>query len=151
MIHLLSIDESNWLAAARLCVAPEQRCFVADAIGIIARGYVYRDCHARVWGIAHDHTLVGLALVRGLDEEPACYDLQQLMIDARYQNCGYGSQALRLILERLKEERTYGCVEVCVKKDDTPALHIYEKAGFVDTGYVDEGAMDSVNLMLYFD
>lgn len=151
MIRLIDIDESNWLAAAKLCVAPEQRGFVADAIGILARGYVYRDCHARVWGIAHRHTLVGLALVRELDEEPACYDLQQLLIDARYQSCGYGSQALCLILERLREERAYDCVEVCVKKEDAAALHIYKKAGFVDTGYVDEGAPDSVNLMLYFD
>ena len=151
MIHLVDIDESNWLVAARLFVKPEQRAYVADAVGILARGYVYRDCNARVWGIAQNDTIIGLALVRGLDEEPACYDLQQLMIDARYQSCGYGTQALRLIIEKLREEHAYDCVEVCVKKGDAAALHIYEKAGFVDTGYIDEGAPDSVNLMLYFD
>lgn len=151
MIKLIDIDESNWLAAARLSVAPEQRAYVADAVGIIARGYVYRDCNARVWGIVSDDTLVGLALVRGLDEEPACYDLQQFMIDARYQNRGYGAQALALILDRLKEEGAYSCVEVCVKKEDAQALRVYEKAGFADTGYVDESAPDSVNLMAYFD
>ena len=151
MIHLIDIDESNWLAAAHLSVAPDQRGYVADAIGIIARGYVYRDCNARVWGIAVDDTLVGLAMVRSLDEEPACYDLQQLMIDARYQNRGYGMQALLLILDRLREEGVYDRVEVCVKREDAPALHVYEKAGFADTGYVDDGAPDSVNLMLYFD
>ena len=151
MIKLIDIDESNWLAAAHLSIAPEQRGYVADAIGIIARGYVYRDCNARVWGIAVDDTLVGLVLVRNLDEEPACYDLQQLMIDARYQNRGYGTQALLLILKKLKHERAYDRVEVCVKRENALALHVYEKAGFADTGYVDESAPDSVNLMLYFD
>ncbi len=151
MIHLIDIDESNWLAAARLSVLPEQKAYVADAVGIIARGYVYRDCNARVWGIASDDTLVGLAMVRNLDEEPACYDLQQLLIDARYQNRGYGTQALSLIAEKLKHEHAYDCVEVCVKKADVPALHVYEKVGFADTGYTDEEAPDCVNLMLYFD
>lgn len=151
MIHLIDIDESNWLAAAHLSVAPEQKAYVADAIGIIARGYVYRDCNARVWGIAVGNMLVGLAMVRNLDEEPACYDLQQLMIDARYQNRGYGARALSLILDRLREEGAYDCVEVCVKREDAQALHVYEKAGFADTGYVDESAPESVNLMLRFE
>ena len=151
MIHLIDINESNWLAAARLTVAPEQYAYVADAVGIIARGYVYRDCNARVWGIAKDDVLVGLALVRGLDEEPACYDLQQLMIDAKYQSCGYGTKALGMIIEKLRAEHAYDCVEVCVKKDDEAALHVYKKAGFVDTGYIDECAPDCANLMLYFE
>ena len=150
MVHLIDIEESNWLAAARLTVLPEQRGYVADAVGIIARGYVYRECSARVWGIAVDDTLVGLAMVRNLDEEPACYDLQQLMIDARYQNRGYGTQALLLILEKLKNERKYDRVEVCVKRADAQALHVYEKAGFADTGYIDEDAPDCMNLMLNF-
>ena len=38
---------------------------------------------------AADGTAVGLALVRDLDGEPACYDLQQFMIDRRFQGRGY--------------------------------------------------------------
>lgn len=150
MIRLTDVTEDNWLDIARLSVNEEQQAFLDRPIGIIARGYVYRDCHARVLGIADDDQMVGVALVRGLDEEPACYDLQQFMIDRRFQNRGYGSQALKLILEMLKAEGKYRCVEVCVNKADGPALRVYEKAGFEDTGYIDDDLPDCLNLMYYF-
>ena len=72
------------------------------------------------------------------------------MIDAGSQGKGYGTAALRLILLALEKERKYDCVEVCVKKTDAAALRLYEKAGFVDTGYIDEDAPDCMNLMRSF-
>lgn len=70
MIKLIEITEDNWLEAARLSVAEEQKGYVASAVCIIARGYVYRDCHARVWGIAAGEQMVGLALVRIFTKNP---------------------------------------------------------------------------------
>ena len=150
MIRLLDVTEENWLEVARLSVNKEQKNFVAPAIGILARGYVYRNCNSRIIVFADDDNIVGAALVRDLDEEPACYDLQEFMIDRRFQNRGYGTKALNLILELLAAERKYECVEVCVNKEDAPALHVYEKAGFVDTGYIDDDVPDCLNLMYYF-
>lgn len=150
MLRLVDVNEQNWLDIRRLSVGEGQRGFLDSALGIIARGYVYRSCRARVIGIADDDTAVGVALVRDLDEEPACYDLQQFMIDERYQGRGLGTQALRMILRELAEERKYDCVEVCVKRDDAAALRMYEKVGFVDTGYVDDDAPDSLNLAYRF-
>ena len=49
-----------------------------------------------------------------------------------------------------EKERKYDCVEVCVKMEDKTAIHVYEKAGFVDTGYIDEDVPDSLNLMYSF-
>ena len=150
MLRLVEVDERNWLDVRGLTVGDAQKAFLDSAIGIIARGYVYRSCHARVIGIADDDVMVGVALVRDLDEEPACYDLQQFMIDARYQGRGLGTEALRMILAELERERRYDCVEVCVKKNDAAALRVYEKVGFVDTGYVDEDAPDCLNLRYAF-
>ena len=150
MLRLIEVSEQNWLEIAGLSVREEQKGFLDRAIGIIARGYVYRSCRARVIGIADGETVVGVALVKDLDEEPACYDLHQFMIDGRYQGKGYGTEALRMILSELEAERKYDCVEVCVKKADRAALRVYEKLGFRDTGYVDEDAPDSVNLMYFF-
>lgn len=83
-------------------------------------------------------------------EEPACYDLQQYMIDKRFQNQGFGTEALKQIIGMLKKEAKYDCVEVCVNKEDASALRVYEKTGFVDTGYIDEDVPDCLNLMCYF-
>ena len=149
MIRLTEITEDNWLEAADLSVRDDQKGFVAPAIGIIARGYVYRDCNGRVYAIEDDGTIVGLALVREFTDEPLGYDLQQFMIDERFQGRGRGSEALGLILNELRKEAHYDHVEVCVKKDDAEAIRLYEKYGFIDSGYVDEDAPDSLNLICY--
>jgi len=150
MISLKEVDENNWIAVSRLSVRDEQKAFLDHPLGIIARGYVYRNCNPKVFAIANDDTIVGVALVRNLDEEPACYDLQQFMIDRQFQNKGFGTDALKLILLLLKDEMKYDCVEVCVNKLDDSALRLYEKNGFVDTGYVDEDVPDCLNLRYHF-
>lgn len=150
MLKLIEVTEENWLDLRRLSVSDTQKGFLDSALGILARGYVYRHNRARVIGIADDGTMIGVALVRDLDDEPACYDLQQFMIDARFQGKGCGTAALRMLLSELKKERKYDCVEVCVKKNDAAALRVYEKVGFVDTGYIDEEAPDCLNLMYHF-
>ena len=150
MLKLIDVNEQNRLDAVKLSVRDDQKGFLYSPVCILARGYVYRNCRAKVIGIAEGDTVVGLALVKDMDEEPACYDLQQFMIDSRWQGKGYGTEALRMILSALEEERKYECVEVCVKKDDAAALRVYEKAGFADTGYVDGDAPDCLNLMYFF-
>ena len=147
MIRLTEITEENWLTAASLSVKEEQKRFLAPAVGILARGYVYRSCNARVRVIENDGTIVGLALVREFTDEPLGYDLQQFMIDENYQGKGYGSAALALILEELRTEGRFDHVEVCVKKDDAAAIRLYEKHGFTDSGYGDPDVPDSVNLI----
>ena len=150
MIRLTEVDERNWTEIAELAVRDDQKGFLDSAVGILARGYAYRACRARVIGIEESGTMAGVALVKDLDEEPACYDLQQFMIDQRYQGRGFGTEGLRLILAELALERKYGCVEVCVKRTDAAALRLYEKLGFVDTGYIDEEVPDCLNLMFFF-
>ena len=149
MIKLIEVTENNWFDVADLSVRDDQRSYVAPAIGILARGYVYRECNARVYVFDNDGIIVGAALVREFDEEPLGYDLQQFMIDQQYQGKGYGSDALALILDELRKEGHYDHVEVCVKKDDAAAIHLYEKHGFVDSGYIDEDVPDSMNLICY--
>ena len=149
MIKLTEITEENWMAVASLTVKETQKGYLAPAIGIIARGYVYRNCNAKVMVIEQDNTVIGVALVREFTDEPLGYDLQQFMIDGRYQGKGYGSAALALILDALRAEGHYDHVEVCVKKEDAEAIHLYEKHGFVDSGYVDEEAPDSRNLICH--
>ena len=146
MIELIEINAQNYPEAARLSVSDEQQRFLDTAQGILARGYVYRGDNARVLGIAADGRLVGLLLCRDLDEEPACYDLQQFMVDRRHQRRGYGAAALRLLLALLARERQFENVEVCVDRDNAPALGLFTAAGFVDTGYIDPEVPHCVNL-----
>ena len=147
MLRLTEVTEENWLEVASLSVHDDQKSFVAPAIGILARGYVYRDCRARIYVIENDGTVIGAALVREFPDEPLGYDLQEFMIDGQYQGKGYGSRALRLILEELRKEGRYDHVEICVKKEDAAAIRLYEKHGFVDSGYEDEDVPDCLNMI----
>ena len=147
MVNLIELNEENWPDFAGLSVDESQKAYLASNIGIIARGYVYRNFRAKVIGIVVDGTPVGLAMVRDIDDEPACYELQQFMIDKNFQGQGYGFRALELILAALKAEQKYACVEVCVKREDAQAIHVYEKAGFVDSGYIDDTVPDCLNFV----
>ncbi len=149
MLRLVSVAEDNWLDIASLTVKDHQKNFVAPSIGILARGYVYRACNGKVYAFEQDGVIIGTALVREFTDEPLGYDLQQFMIDRQYQNKGYGSEALQLILDELRRENHYNHVELCVKKADIEAIHLYEKHGFVDSGYVDEDLQDSLNMICY--
>ena len=148
-MRLISVTEDNWVDVASLSVKEEQKKYVAPAIGILARGYVYRDCNAKIYAFENDGVIVGTALVREFTDEPLGYDLQQFMIDEKYQGKGYGSRALELILDELRKEGRYDHVELCVKKADAEAIRLYGKHGFADSGYVDEDLPDSLNMICY--
>ena len=51
MVSLVGLNEENWMDFAALSVDESQKHYLADSLGIIARGYVYRDCRAKVIGI----------------------------------------------------------------------------------------------------
>ena len=146
MVTLTEINEQNWLQAVQLRVTPEQQRFVAPATGILARAYAMRASRARLYGISDNGTLSGLILVRDLIEPPACYELQQLLVDASVQNRGLAQCALAQLLAMLAAERRFDTVELCVHKDDAPALHLYRKLGFTDTGYTDPDLPDCLCL-----
>ena len=148
-MRLISVTEDNWMDVASLSVKEEQKKYVAPAIGILARGYVYRDCNAKIYAFENDGVIVGTALVREFTDEPLGYDLQQFMIDEKYQGKGYGSRALELILDELRKEGRYDHVELCVKKADAEAIRLYGKHGFADSGNVDEDLPDSLNMICY--
>ena len=82
MITLTEVTEENWFDVAGLSVKDDQKNYVAPAIGILARGFVYRDCNSRVYVIENDGIIVGVSLVREFTDEPLGYDLQQFMINA---------------------------------------------------------------------
>ncbi len=148
MIRLVEIDERNFFRVRQLKVGEDQQRFLDSPLGILARGYVYRAQRARVLAAENDGEIVGLMLVKDMDEEPACYDLQQFMIDGRFQGRGYGAAALGLLLELLRQEKKYDEAEVCVHRENAAALALFTGAGFLDTGYVDPDAPDCLNLML---
>ena len=88
-------------------------------------------------GIYADDVPVGFVMYRHRSGESSAM-LLRLMIDHRFQHRGYGRQALRLTLDRL---RRAGVRQVTLGVDDANriAKRLYASFGFVFTGTVEKG------------
>ena len=135
MIHLETITPENWRLG--LHVREDQRHFVADSAGILARAYAYRESRSQAFVICQDALPVGMAMYYDLDEERA-YNFSQFFIDQRYQGRGFGYEAAAMILQRMKDDGKFDTVVLCYIDGDDAARKLYEKLGFRPTGEADE-------------
>lgn len=130
MVHLLSIDETNWREPLR--VRPEQEHCVASSTVLLARAYAYRNLHSRAFYVCDEGKIVGMGLYHDCPELGS-YDLSQLFIDARFQRRGYGRQAARIALEEMRRDARWPKVVLCYIEGNEAARHLYESLGFVET------------------
>ena len=135
MIHLEAVTPENWRLG--LCVRDDQRHFVADSAGILARAYAYRDSRSQAFVIYQDDVPVGMAMYYDLDDEKE-YNFSQFFIDQRYQGKGYGYEAAALVLQRMKADGKYDKAVLCYVDGDEAAKKLYEKLGFRLTGEAEE-------------
>ena len=138
MINLKVINEDNFLDAFQLKLADGQEKYVSNPIRSLAQAYVYRK-QCQPFGIYDGDEMVGYVMVI-CDYDIPEYDIWHMMIDASRQGRGYGSEALRLVLEYIKT-KPFGDsnrVTLTCNKDNQVALELYHKAGFVETGEEDD-------------
>lgn len=147
MITLTDIGPNELGEILALSVEDAQVAFTPTPEGILARAWAYRNEGVRMYAIRAEGTIAGLALLYEMTEEPACYCLMELMIDSRFQNEGIATEALRQIVQICGHEGRYPVVELSVDSANANALRVYEKAGFVDSGYVDPALPHFKNLI----
>ena len=135
MIRLETVNPDNW--RLRLKVSDAQKSFVADSATILARAYAYRESRSKAYVIYNDTLPVGMALYYDCAELNA-YDLSQLFIDERYQGNGFGIEATKQILDKMKSDSKYDKVMLCYIDGNEVAKNMYEKLRFKLTGDRDE-------------
>ena len=135
MIRLETVNPDNW--RLRLKVSDAQESFVADSATMLARAYAYRESRSKAYVIYNDNLPVGMALYYDCAELNA-YDLSQLFIDERYQGNGFGIEATKQILDKMKSDSKYDKVILCYIDGNEAAKNMYEKLGFTLTGDRDE-------------
>ena len=150
MLRLEKVNGRNVWDILRLKVAENQRHFVSSNDRSIIEAYttIAGNGYAFPFGIYKNDTPIGFLMIGfGTDDywddaPPVAtdnYNLWRLMIDEKYQNKGYGREAVKLALEFIK---TFPCgkAEYCwlsYEPENDVARHLYHSFGFVETGEMD--------------
>lgn len=145
-ITLAKIDETNFIDAFGLQLAPGQERFVSHPMRSLAQAYVYYH-QCTPCGIFCQGEMVGYVMVI-YDYDLSEYDIWHMMIDAKHQGKGYGTAALQKCLAYIAG-KPFGDsrkVVLTCHEDNIPALALYKKLGFSETGSRDE---DEIELALY--
>ena len=145
MITLKEITRDNIDEVLELKVSENQTAYVSSNGDSLAQAYVYPKT-AYPFAVYEDSTVVGFIMM-GYYEAKAYYTLWKFMIDARYQNRGYGRKALELGIRYLKDRFDVSEVYTGVVPGNTVAKGLYESVGFKDTGLIELG-MEEMRLTL---
>ena len=137
-ITLKPIDENNFLDAFHLQLRDDQTQYVSHPIRSLAQAYVYRN-QCQPFGIYADARMVGYVMVI-YDYDVPEYDIWHMMIDAAEQGKGYGTAAMKAVLDYIatKPFGDSGRVVLTCHQANIPAMRLYESLGFQHTGNVDE-------------
>lgn len=103
-ITLKPIDESNFLDAFHLQLRDDQTQYVSHPIRSLAQAYVYRN-QCQPFGIYADARMVGYVMVI-YDYDVPEYDIWHMMIDAAEQGKGYGTAAMKAVLDYIATKRS---------------------------------------------
>ena len=155
MIRLEKIDAKNIWDVIELKVTKTQKNFVASNDASILQAYTTAGtaCSAFPFAICNDKRPVGFLMIGyneaamydiyGDMEAPRVarnnYSIWRLMIDKKYQNRGYGREAIRLALDFI---RTWPCgkAEFCFlsyEPENEVAARLYRSMGFAENGEMD--------------
>lgn len=133
MISLKPVTLENFDELIALRVAHDQQGLVAENVESIAQAYVQPNCYP--FGIYSGPAAVGF-LMYCLDADDNEYWLYRLMVDERYQRRGYAEAAVRLMLERIKEDYSRHKLYLGVDLSGKAAPELYKKLGFRFDGRV---------------
>ena len=140
VVTLREITPENIRAVLGLSVAPEQRSVYPRSNGYsIAEGH-YPGDDDPVWMrvIYANETPVGFLMTSEAPDRGE-YFVWRLMVDAEHQGKGYGSRAMKLLIERIRASGNARRLLTSHLKGQGDAGGFYQKLGLVYTGEVIDG------------
>jgi len=134
-IELRNIDDTNIENVIRLEVADDQKQYISSNQVSLQDALDNKEV-ARPFAIYADGKLVGFTMFAfdlEFEDPNDRYWLWRFMIDKNLQGKGYGSAALKMIIEYF---RNYGAgyIKLSTKETNKVALSLYRKFGFKENG-----------------
>ncbi len=138
-VELMELSEENRKQCFALRVADDQTQYIASnedswktakENGKVARPFVI-CCDGRIVGFTM------FAFDEDYEDPDDRYWLWRLMIDEGSQGKGYGTAALQVIIRYFREHGANN-IRLSTKETNTKALSIYHRAGFCETGEMND-------------
>ena len=123
MITIQKLTKDNWHDTLNLEILPAQKHYVQDITYYIAKAYIMPEgLFAAPFTLYHEHQLVGFF---SMEVNAKTYWIRGFRIDHRFQNRGFGTEALYEIRDMLRRDYLL-CKAFCVEiaPDNKPALKI---------------------------
>lgn len=128
-LNLIPVTRDNWEQAISLTTDPEGRLPLMEQ-WVAGNAYSLLQCmYDPEWDcriLMDDDLAVGFVFYGFPTDENGAY-LCRYMVDVRYQNKGYGTRFLPMVLDLIRSR--YGCRDVytTAHDDNHHAIHLYEK------------------------
>ncbi len=135
-VELRPVTEENFRDVMRLCVADDQRDFVASNAYSVAQTTILP--WARANAVHVDGRPMGFVLW-GKDPRDGAWWIVRVMVDRAHQRKGIGRAAMREVLAAIGRERTGEDVFLSVVCSNVVARRLYESLSFRATGLMDDG------------
>ena len=127
MIQLKEINQSNYRECIDLKVRADQQDHVAPNISSLVEAAYEPDLYPL--GIYNKKTLIGFILF-DFDKEIDGWSMSRFMIGSKYQEKGYGKEALKIFLTFFKEKHENVSLYTSAALKNEIAIHLYESFGF---------------------
>ncbi|WMJ22498.1 GNAT family N-acetyltransferase [Paludicola sp. MB14-C6] len=130
MIAFKQITEHNFEECIALTVREHQKTYVSTNVYSLAEAWLYPNA-AFPFAIYEEENMVGFIMFAYEDGK---YYICRFMIDEKYQQKGYGKDALKSAIQYLID--TYQVTEIylSVEPDNVVAKGLYQSVGFLETG-----------------
>jgi len=141
-LSLQEVTRENWRDTLSLNVFPEQQRFIADYVPIaaIALAKAYIRPGGLVWVPYAFYANAEMVGFTELAYKPGSLDnywIFHFFIDCHYQRRGYGKEALRILLQFIRDHHPQcQTLQLTVHPENDHARHLYTGAGFRPTGAV---------------
>lgn len=136
-LHIEKVTAKNRADILALSVAASQEGFIETTAQCLQEEE--EDARFIPVGLYVDEVVVGFAMYGQFgDEQAEAYVwLDRLLIDAQYQGKGYGQAFLQMLVEYLQERYATDVIYLSVYPNNTHAIRLYERFGFMFNGEVD--------------
>lgn len=134
MVELRKITKDNYEECLNLKPSDEQKGFVSPNVKSLAEAWVFYET-AYPFAIYADDVMVGFVMMSYYSEKNV-YGIWRFMIDAKYQQKGYGKAALQLSIKYLVKTFNTNEVFLAIAPNNTIAENFYSSVGFKRTNEV---------------